>query len=328
MPLIPYPQDFDRSKFDGWLGKTRVADAAKVEDVLVNIEAAARKGRRLTFRNAGVLFFARGVRKFFTHAYLTCLLFKGRDRVHVLDRKDFADGVVADIEAAMHFIERNTRTEYRIERLQREEIPEYPMAAIREALTNAVMHRDWFNEGANVFVEIYDDRIEIASPGGLPKGMRRADLGRRSVRRNPLIADLLHRIAFIEKAGTGIRRMREDARAHRCPSPAFDDDAFFTVKFRSRAPQATPEVTPHVTPHVTPQVRAVLTRAEEAAARDDLQHAAGIGDREDFRSRYIAPLLAAGWLVMTIPDKPRSTKQRYRLTDAGRVALADSPQEP
>ncbi len=72
------------------------------------------------------------------------------------------------------------------------------MKAFREAITNAVMHRDWFVEGANVFVELYTDRIEVISPGGLPKGMTLADLGRKSIRRNALIADLLHRIEFIE----------------------------------------------------------------------------------------------------------------------------------
>ena len=89
---------------------------------------------------------------------------------------------------------------------------EYPFKALREAITNAVMHRDWFNEGANVFVEIHEDRIQVVSPGGLPEGMTSEDLGHKSVRRNPLIADLLHRIGFIEKAGTGIQRMRDDAR--------------------------------------------------------------------------------------------------------------------
>jgi len=79
------------------------------------------------------------------------------------------------------------------------------------------MHRDWFNEGANVFVEIYADRIEVSNPGGLPSGMLPSDLGRKSVRRNPLIADLLHRIEYIEKAGTGIRRMREAVREHGSP---------------------------------------------------------------------------------------------------------------
>ena len=109
------------------------------------------------------------------------------------------------------------------------------MRALREAITNAVMHRDYFEAGANVFVEIYDDRIEVSNPGGLPKGLTPAELGTRSVRRNPLIADLLHRIAFIEKAGTGIRRMREDAKKNRSPQPTFRANGFFTATFRPRA---------------------------------------------------------------------------------------------
>ena len=86
-------------------------------------------------------------------------------------------------------------------------MPEYPTAGLREAVTNAVMHRDWWEVGANVFVEVYSDRIEVSNPGGLPPGLTREELGKRSVRRNPLIADLLHRINYIEKAGTGIGRM-------------------------------------------------------------------------------------------------------------------------
>ena len=128
---------------------------------------------------------------------------------------------MADIEDALSFIERNTRTAYRIESLRRENIPEYPMKALREAITNAVMHRDWFFEGANVFVEIYANRIEVISPGTLPTGLKMDKLGRESIRRNPLIADLLHRIEFIEKAGTGIRRIRDEARAQGCPEPEF-----------------------------------------------------------------------------------------------------------
>ncbi|MBN1672400.1 MAG: winged helix-turn-helix transcriptional regulator [Kiritimatiellae bacterium] len=138
---------------------------------------------------------------------------------------------IRHVQESLRFIERNTRTAYRINGLRREDVPEYPMAALREARTNAVMHRDWFNGAANVFVEIYSDRTEISNPGGLPRGMRPSDLGRKSVRRNPLIADLLHRIAFIEKAGTGINRMRNDARSHGYPEPTFEDGTFFTESF-------------------------------------------------------------------------------------------------
>ena len=349
-PRFHYPEDFDREKYDTWLGYSGITGRPPVEDTLVNIEAAERDGDRLLFRNAGVLFFARNVRRFFPEAYVTCLLGRGTDKVHILDRKDFAGGIVADIEDAMRFIERNTRTAYRIEGLRRENVPEYPMNALREAITNAVMHRDWFYNGANVFVELYADRIEVISPGSLPPGLTVAELGRRSVRRNPLISDLLHRIEFIEKAGTGIRRIREEARARRCPEPTFEANSFVTVTFRPdpevRAPTGvvmpqethqTPsratngEVTEDVTGDVTGDVAAVVRLLRAMAGdvtRQHLQEALGLKHEDHFRSAYLQPALRAGLVEMTIPDKPRSRSQRYRLTPAGRRYLSRMEETP
>jgi ATP-dependent DNA helicase RecG len=342
-PRFRYPQDFDREKYAAWLRLTGITGRPRVEDVLVNIEAAERSGGKLVFRNAGVLFFARNVRRFFNQAYITSLLAKGADKVHILDRKDFDGGIVADIEDAMRFIERNTRTAYRIEGLRRENVPEYPMRALREAITNAVMHRDWFIEGANVFVEIYTDRIEVVSPGGLPKGMTLADLGRKSVRRNALIADLLHRIAFIEKAGTGIKRIRDDVREQGCPEPEFEVNGFFTAIFRPnpevraqaetqaalqvepqvspKYPPSTPEVAPEVTPQVAPEVLRLLEAMKGDMSRQALQRALGLKAEKNFRLVYLRPALGAGLIEMTIPDKPRSSKQRYRTTEAGLAVL-------
>ena len=323
-PKFRYPEDFDRRKFDAWIKQSGITPRRRIDDVLVNIEVAERAGRHLTFRNAGVLFFAKNINHFFPQAYITCLLAKGTDKVNILDRKDFAGGLVSDIEESLRFIERNTRTGYRIEKLRREDVPEYPMRALREAITNAIMHRDYFESGANVFVEIYDDRIEISNPGGLPKGLSKEELGTRSVRRNPLIADLLHRIALIEKAGTGIRRMREDARKHKCPEPKFTVNGFFTAAFWPNveiARKITPEVTPQATPQATPQVVAVLKAARTASSREELQKAVDLKDRRHFRKAYLDSLLGAGWLEMMIPDKPRSPKQSYRTTDLGRKVL-------
>ena len=370
-PKFRYPQDFDREKYDAWLRLSGITGRPSIEDVLVNIEAAERSGGKLIFRNAGVLFFAKDVRHFFNQAYITCLLAKGADKVHILDRKDFTDGVVADIEDSLRFIERNTRTAYRIEGLRREDVPEYPMKALREAITNAVMHRDWFMEGANVFVEIYTDRIEISSPGGLPKGMKLADLGRKSIRRNALIADLLHRITFIEKAGTGIKRMRDEAHDQRCPAPIFEEGGFFTAIFypnpevraqagsteesktaqvgtksgpsrdqdqahdeAHEAAESTAHV-PHIAPQVppkyplsTPQVLAILMAAASGEkSREELQTVAKIKDRKHFRKQYLEALIYSELLERTIPDKPRSSKQRYRTTLAGRAVLANSEKE-
>ena len=177
----------------------------------------------------------------------------------------------------------------------------------------------------NVFVEIYDDRVEISNPGGLPKGLRKEELGTRSVRRNPLIADLLHRIAFIEKAGTGIRRMREEARRHKCFEPKFTVNGFFTMTFWPTleiAHKVNPQVTEEVGERVTPQIIAILEATRTACSREELQRAAGLKDREHFRKKYLGSLPEAGWLEMMTPDKPRSLEQRYRTTDLGRKVLA------
>jgi len=352
-PKFRYPQDFDREKFDAWLERSRISVRKPAEDILVNIDAAERSGGKLLFRNAGVLFFAREPRHFFNQAYITCLLAKGTSKADILDRKDFDGGIVADIEDTMRFIERNTRTAWRIEGLRREDIPEYPMKALREAVINAVMHRDWFMEGANVFVEIYTDRIEVSSPGSLPKGMKLSDLGHKSIRRNTLIADLLHRIDFIEKAGTGIKRIRDEARAQGCPEPVFEETGFVTATFfptpevraqagtrsapsRHQVPgqvpaqeaqveaegaASTPQV-PRKYPASTPQGLAVLTAASTGEkTREELQSAAGVRDREHFRKEYLKILLSAGLIEPTIPDKPRSSKQRYRITPPGLEVL-------
>jgi ATP-dependent DNA helicase RecG len=334
-PKFRYPQDFDREKYDAWLRLSGITGRPRTEDVLVNIEAAERSGGSLVFRNAGVLFFARNVRHFFNQAYITCLLAKGADKVHVLDRKDFDGGIVADIEDAMRFVERNTRTAWRIEGLRREDIPEYPMKALREAITNAVMHRDWFMDGANVFVEIYTDRIEVSSPGGLPKGMTLSDLGRKSIRRNALIADLLHRITFIEKAGTGIKRIRDEAREQGCPEPVFQETGFFTATFypnpevrilaatmrpTSSRDQEAGEVTTEVTTEATTEVRLLMALKGEMT-RQALLSALALKNDEHFRKAYLLPALEAGFIEMTIPDKPRSPKQRYRITPLGRETL-------
>lgn len=210
------------------------------------------------------------------------------------------------------------------------------MKALREAITNAVMHRDWFVEGANVFVELYTDRIEVISPGGLPKGMTLADLGRKSIRRNALIADLLHRIEFIEKAGTGIRRIRDEIREQGCPEPEFETNGFFTAIFRPN-PDVRAGVGVHeahigapsgsgrefITGEVTGEVHRLLAAIRGEMKRKEIQALLGLKHEDYFREAYLSPALEAGLIEMTIPDKPRSSKQKYRLTKKGRQFLSD-----
>lgn len=80
-------------------------------------------------------------------------------------------------------------------------------------------------------IEIYDDRVSIVSPGGVPKGITRENFGKRSIARNPVIADLLRRTHYIEKAGTGIGRMKELMKKAGLKEPQFKYDNFFEVNF-------------------------------------------------------------------------------------------------
>ena len=163
--------------------------------------------------------------------------------------------------------------------------------------------------------------------------MKLSDLGHKSIRRNALIADLLHRIEFIERAGTGIKRIRDEARAQGCPEPRFEETGFFTATFypnpevraqsAAQSGTATEQVGAHV-PHMyrtSPRQVALLDAAKEARSREELQEVIGVLHRQHFLLEYLRPLLEAGWLERTIPDKPRSRDQRYRITALGLEVL-------
>ncbi len=85
--------------------------------------------------------------------------------------------------------------------------------------------------GSHTVIEIYDDRIEISDPGGLPKGLSEKEFGKRAVRRNQIIASLLHRIDFVENMGTGINKIRTLLKKAGAPSPKFEFGNFYTIVF-------------------------------------------------------------------------------------------------
>ena len=182
-------------------------------------------------KNAGILFFAQNVYDRLHQAQMTLLGFKGTDRLQIYDRRDVRDDLLTQFNEAIAFLKKHLNVRSEIRGIDREDIYEIPLEVLREAVVNALMHRDYSITGTQVSVEVYDDRVEIVNPGGLPKGLSARDLGTVSVRRNELIADLFFRLHKVERIGMGIRRMREVMLASGLREPAFEADTFFRAAF-------------------------------------------------------------------------------------------------
>ncbi|MCD4745569.1 MAG: putative DNA binding domain-containing protein [Bacteroidales bacterium] len=127
---------------------------------------------------------------------------------------------------AINFITKRIKVEFVIESVERKEIPQFPEEAYREAVVNAIMHRDYVDKSSDVFIEVYRDMIIITNPGGLVKWLRKEDFGKISKTRNPLIASLLARTQYVEKMGTGISRMNNAMKNAGLPELIFDYDDF------------------------------------------------------------------------------------------------------
>jgi ATP-dependent DNA helicase RecG len=189
----------------------------------------------LTPTMAGVLLFAREPQQFVPQSVVGLARFPGTTRgtTQIVDRADVEGDLAETIDRAEAFVRRNTRIASKIYHAQRLEITEYPYPAIREAIANAVIHRDYWQAGSRAQVAIYADRIEVESPGGLLPPITVETLGHTPpVWRNPDLAGLLYRLGYIEQFGTGIERMRRDMRAHGLPEPRFEaGPGWFRVTF-------------------------------------------------------------------------------------------------
>lgn len=145
---------------------------------------------------------------------ICCRLWKGKNKTGtVLDSDRFKGSLAKVFQNAISFIERNTKTGWRnTENGGREEVRSYPKEAIRESLVNAIAHRDYSIAGTQIDVDIYNDRIEIVSPGSclLPKGYEEYPLGSiPSIRRNSIIAACLDVANIMERGGTGFQTVIE-----------------------------------------------------------------------------------------------------------------------
>ncbi|MCJ7633143.1 hypothetical protein MUP77_12225, partial [Candidatus Bathyarchaeota archaeon] len=155
---------------------------------------------------------------------------KGIVPVDFIDKAELTGSIIQIIEESEKFIKRNTRKASKIVEFERVDIPEYPYTAIREAIVNAVAHREYMTDKSPIQIHIFDDRIEIINPG-IP-GIDVAELEGKHIPRNELICKLLNDCGYMEGFGTGIGRMKFQMREHGLSEPVLEiKKQFFNVTF-------------------------------------------------------------------------------------------------
>jgi ATP-dependent DNA helicase RecG len=262
---------------------------------------------------------------------LRCAVFATSTTATIIDQHDFNGDILALIEEAEKYILKNIRIGMKLDGLARVDVPEIDREAFREAIINAFCHRD-YRDPDEVRIAIFPDRVEVRNPGRLMEGvtLRTLKTAKVSRRRNPLIADLLRRIHLIEAWGRGIPLILEKAPHARFseiagvfitefPRPQAAEDS--VTKSQSRL-DVTGQVTGQVTRQVSEEVKRLLAIVRKEMSRQEIQSALALRGRENFEARYLKPALEAAFIERTIPDKPNSRLQKYRLTEKGREFAA------
>lgn len=308
--------------------------------------------------NVGLMFFTPQPSSWFPCTQIDIVQFpKGAGGGDIIERT-FTGPLDVMLRDALAYCKNNLLVEYVRKRPDQAEAERYwnlPYAALEEVLVNAVYHRS-YEEREPIEVRVLPDEVLVQSfPGpdrSIPMEELRAGrpVGRRY--RNRRIGEFLKELELCEGRNTGIPTIQKAMADNGSPAARFETDVDRTyllvhLPLRSAPETGTPQVTPQdtpqdigtqvnslgdlasamglataqVTPQVVAQVAKMLKAAIHARPREELQKDAGLADREHYRKTYLNPLLHAGWLAPTLPDKPTSRLQKYYLTETGRAWL-------
>jgi ATP-dependent DNA helicase RecG len=243
-------KDFNESAYDKFLELCEIYTKLDRMVLLENIHLS----KQNVLSNAAVLLFSKDITAHFINATITCVLFMGKTKYRILDKKVFERDLYSNYQDTMRYLLSHLNTEYIIKSGPRIEKLELPESALREAVLNAIAHRD-YRSTANIQIYIFHDRVEIVNPGGLVGGLKMEDLGKRSMPRNPLLFSMMERMDLVEQIGSGILRMKDDMKEYGLQEPVIEaDENWFSITFKRKALTGKPE-NEHVNRHVNRHVK-------------------------------------------------------------------------
>ena len=245
------------------------------------------------------------------------------------DDKEFEGNLIYLLKSGCDFVRNNSKVRFAKEAHYRVDKPDYSDRAVTEVLVNALIHRDYIVLGSEIHIDMYDDRLEIQSPGGMFEGkpIQEYDINAvSSVRRNPVIADLFHRLKYMERRGSGLKKIFSETEK----LPGYTEELrpfFFSTSsdFRvvlknvnypsgSHNPQDNLQDNLQVSPQDNRQAALsskIILYCKIPRSKREIAQYCGYRDIGSFTSHYLKPLINSGYLRMTIPEKPNSKNQRY-----------------
>lgn len=266
---------------------------------------------------AAVMNFALYPQGYFPQLAITAIVVPGTqigdvdsESARFIDNKRIGGTIPEMIEEALNFCRRNMKIKTIISRETgiRKDKTEYPIEALREAILNAVIHRDYsiHTEGTPIQIDFFTDRVEIHSPGSLYGRMSIEQLGiAKPDLRNPALAVMAEMLTAAEHRYSGIPTMRNAMKEYGLPEPKFENRRNeFVVTLYNKTEISAPEVSAE-------KPDDLLEFCKQPRSRQEIADYLGVQTVFYAMRHYVQPLLYEGKLAMTIPEKPKSRNQRY-----------------
>jgi ATP-dependent DNA helicase RecG len=215
--------DLDERKIKAYLNAVQAFADSDADEVLLQRGCLRKEGGELRPTIAGVLVFGRDAPLRQNGVLLA--QYAGKEMSDEFEKEDIRDTLPEQIRRAENFVVARMRKSARLNRLEREEKLEYPRAAIREVIVNAVAHRDYSIRGDDIRISMFTDRIEVYSPGRLPGHVTIKNIVEERFSRNDIIVQLLADLGYIERLGYGIDRLLKLMKEQGLPRPRFVETA-------------------------------------------------------------------------------------------------------
>ena len=326
--------DISEDKIRWFLSRARrardyaVEENTPVPDVLTHLDLLD-NGKP---NHAAILLFGVKPQRFLITSEVKCMHFHGAQKLKPIPSYQIYKGTVFDVvDQAVDFVMSKLNRFVGTRKHGPQAPVEYdiPEEVVMEGIVNAVAHRD-YTSNASVEVMLFADRLEIWNPGTLPPSLTIESLSKThsSQPGNPLIAEPLFLTKYIEKAGTGTVDIFDNCRKAGLRLPAFhlENGFFILTVWRKRltekkaihpAGQVTGQVTGQVRRQVSAEIGRLLKNIHGDMTRQKLQDKLKLKGRANFEERYLRPAIENGLIEYTVPDRPNSRLQKYRLTKKG-----------